>query len=444
MVIERVYNKYLKKSLDNSLITVLIGPRQAGKTTSVNAFLRGIKPQRKFYLNMDSSFERERVKTNERYLEELMEGALGFRLNLLKERFYIFIDEAQKLPLIFELIKILYDKYGRYLKFIVSGSSSLELLDKTAETLAGRVEILRAYPFSMSEASVYERIDDFSCAESLYDGIFSGSLTAKKLSHLVEEFKPKSGKKTQLIDKLLTRSLFPPTFSKISEDGIPRWLVDYIDTYIEKDMRSVKDIGNIEGYRRVIVQLASRMGSLLEYHQLANDSGINQVTTKKYVTIWQESLIGFLLSPFFLNVSTRIKKSKKVYFCDNGIVWALAGFKERKLIETSNESGHYFENLVISDFIKWGINQEMPPSFCFWEKSQASEIDLIVNTKGMTIPIEIKYSKAWNKNYLHGLDLFKEKHKNEGFNIPFSLIIYRGDFFVPREDIFCVPAWMLC
>ena len=136
MVIERVYNKYLKKSLNNSLITVLIGPRQVGKTTSVNAFLDGIKQQRKFYLDMDSSFERERVKTNERYLEELIEGALGFRLNLLKERFYIFIDEAQKLPLIFELIKILYDKYGRYLKFIVSGSSSLELLDKTAETLA--------------------------------------------------------------------------------------------------------------------------------------------------------------------------------------------------------------------------------------------------------------------------------------------------------------------
>ncbi|MFH0790820.1 MAG: DUF4143 domain-containing protein, partial [Candidatus Omnitrophota bacterium] len=130
--------------------------------------------------------------------------------------------------------------------------------------------------------------------------------------------------------------------------------------------------------------------------------------------------------------------------CDNGIVWALAGFKERKLIEAGSESGHYFENLVISDFMKWGINQEKPPSFCFWEKSQASEIDLVVNTKGMTIPIEIKYSKAWDKNYLHGLDLFKEKHKNKGLNIPFSLIIYRGDFFAPREDVFCVPVWMLC
>lgn len=78
MVIERVYNKYLKKSLDNSLITVLIGPRQVGKTTSVNAFLGGIKPRRKFYLNMDSSFEREKVKTNERYLEELIEGLWVF------------------------------------------------------------------------------------------------------------------------------------------------------------------------------------------------------------------------------------------------------------------------------------------------------------------------------------------------------------------------------
>lgn len=97
--------------------------------------------------------------------------------------------------MIFELIKILYDKYGRYLKFIVSGSSSLELLDKTAETLAGRVEILRAYPFSMSEASVYERIDDFSCAESLYGGIFSGSLTAKNYLTLSKSLNRKAARR---------------------------------------------------------------------------------------------------------------------------------------------------------------------------------------------------------------------------------------------------------
>jgi predicted AAA+ superfamily ATPase len=82
-------------------------------------------------------------------------------MDSLKERFYLFIDEAQKLPSIFESIKILYDKYQRHLKIIISGSSSLELLDKTAETLAGRVQILRIYPFSMSEASLYEGIGGF-------------------------------------------------------------------------------------------------------------------------------------------------------------------------------------------------------------------------------------------------------------------------------------------
>jgi len=206
----------------------------------------------------------------------------------------------------------------------------------------------------------------------------------------------------------------------------------------------VKEIGNIEGYRRVIGQLSSRIGSLLEYNQLGVDAGVNQITTKKYVTIWQESLIGFLLSPFFLNLSTRIKKSKKVYFFDNAIVWALSGFRERAILEASGDNGHYFENLIITDFIKWGINYEKKPSFFYWEKSQASEIDIVISTRGRTIPVEIKYSAVWDKRYLHAIDMFKAKHSGKGLKIPFSLIIYRGDFMIPRPDVFCLPVWLLC
>jgi len=444
MIIERIYNSHLKKSLNNQVITILIGPRQSGKTTSVNNFLDGIATSRKFYLNLDSSFERDKLKGNENHLKERIEETLGFGMDSLKERFYLFIDEAQKFPLIFESIKILYDKYSPNLKVIISGSSSLELLDKTAETLAGRIQIFRIYPFSMSEASLYEKIDSLENAEVLYNSIFSSSLNQNQLSQLIKKCRPKSKKKMRLIDKLITRSLFPPTFSRIDEEAIPRWLIDYMDTYIERDMRSVKDIGNIEGYRKVVAQLSSRVGSLLEYNQLGSDAGVNQVTTKKYVTIWQESLIGFLLSPFFLNLSTRIKKSKKVYFFDNALVWALSGFKERQLLEASGESGHYFENLIITDFIKWGINLEMPPSFYFWEKSHASEIDLVINTRGMVIPVEIKNSSLFDKKYLHAIDVFKEKHKGKGLNVPFSLIVYRGDFITPRKDVFCLPVWALC
>jgi len=443
-IIERIFDPCLKKSLTNPLITVIIGPRQSGKTTSVNSLLSDIKPERKFYLNLDSSFERDRVKSRENYLKDQIEEILGFRLDLLKEKFYLFIDEAQKLPSVFEAIKILYDKYYRRLKVIISGSSSLEILDKTAETLAGRVQILRIYPFSMSEASLYKGIDGFECADSLYKAIFSGALRQKTLSELVNDFKPKSRGKMRLIDDLLTRSLFPPTFSMIDESAIPRWLIDYIDTYIERDMRTVKDIGNIEAYRRVVAQLSLRLGNLLEYSSLGNDAGINQITAKKYVTIWQESLIGFLLSPFFLNISTRIKKSRKLYFFDNALVWALSGFKDRQIIEASGGSGHYFENLLITDFIKRGVNMEMPPSFYFWQKSLAAEIDLVISARGMAIPVEIKLSPVWDKKYLHAIDMFKQKHKGKGLDIPFSLIIYRGDFFVPRKDVFCIPVWALC
>ncbi len=443
-VIPRIFNVSFANHLKSSLISVIIGPRQSGKTTTVTDFLSNIPGDRKLILNLDSVFERDRVKDKEDYLKDRMEETLGFTLDRLNERFYLFIDEAQKLPMVFESLKILHDRYSPGLKLIVSGSSGLELLDKTSETLAGRVQILKIFPFSMSEASLFEDTGGFTCAEAIYSSIFSGSLDPVALAGLIRENKPKSRKKLQLIDRLLTRSLFPPTFSRITEDAVPRWTMDYIDIYLEKDMRSVKDIGNIDGFRKVVAQLSARTASLLEYLKLGMDAGVNQVTTKKYVNIWQESLIGFLLSPFFLNLSTRIKKSKKVYFVDNAIVWALSGFKDRPLLEAAGQTGHYFENLIISDFIKWGANLEVPPAFFFWEMSQSSEVDLVITSRGMTIPVEIKYRETWNKKDLRGISAFKEKHKDKGLHIPFSLIIYRGEFMVPEEGVFCIPAWVLC
>jgi predicted AAA+ superfamily ATPase len=182
----------------------------------------------------------------------------------------------------------------------------------------------------------------------------------------------------------------------------------------------------------------------MDYSRIGRDASVNQLTAKKYIAIWQESLIGLLLSPFFLNLSTRIKKSKKVYFFDNALIWALSGFKEKRIIEAAGETGHYFENLIITDFMKWGATMDVSPSFFFWEKSEVSEVDLVISSKGFTIPVEIKYSALWDKRYLHALDMFREKHREKGLNIPFSLVIYQGDFIVPRDDVFCIPAWLLC
>ena len=337
-IIPRIFNSYFEKSLQSPLITVVIGPRQSGKTTTINTFLAGIPDNRKFYLNLDSLFERDRVKGKETYLQDRVEETIGFTLDRLKENFYLFIDEAQKLPAIFESLKILYDKYSPHLKLIVSGSSSLEILDKTAETLAGRVQILRVYPFSMSEASLYEEHGDLQCAGKLYEDIFSGIIDPGRLAELIRGLQTRKQEKDGTDRQAHYQEPLPPTFSRITEDAIPRWLMDYIDTYLEKDMRSLRDIGNIDGYRKVVAQLSARVGSLLEYNKLGTDAGVNQITTKKYVTIWQESLIGFLLAPFFMNLATRIKKSKKVYFFDNALVWALSGFKERQLIDAGGNT----------------------------------------------------------------------------------------------------------
>ena len=123
----------------------------------------------------------------------------------------------------------------------------------------------------------------------------------------------------------------------------------------------------------------------------------------------------------------------------DSVIGSKSGFPiNREFLELMRQ--HWFENLIITDFIKWGVNLEIPPSFYFWEKSLASEIDMVISVGGMIIPVEIKYSSEWSNKYLHGIDMFKEKHNKKGITIPFSLIIYRGDFLMLREDVFVIPV----
>lgn len=440
-IIPRIFNELFERSMRSSLITVLVGPRQVGKTTTVAEFLKSVPADASLTVSLDSSFERERISRSERYLEEQIERVRGAKLATFRSRFYLFIDEAQKLPLIFERVKLLYDTHGERIKIVLSGSSALELLDTTAETLAGRVQVLRVHPFTLSERAVIS-----GCGEgpgvSLFAQIYDLSLSGRGLAGLMEQFLPDSDRRGQIVEAAITGSSFPTALVKTDPDEMPRWTADYIDTYIERDMRSVREIGNIDAYRTVVAQLAARMGALLEYRGLAADAALSEATTKKYVGIWQESLIGQLLMPFFVNPATRIKKSRKVVFADNALAWALSGFPAHALLSASGRIGHYFENLVVNDFLKWGSVQQIPPGFHFWEKSSASEIDLVISVKGSVIPVEVKYAASWDARYLHAIDMFRQKHKN--LRIPFSLIIYRGEFAMPREDVYCIPAWALC
>ncbi len=441
LIIPRIFNELLERSLRSPLITVLVGPRQVGKTTSVVEFLKPVPANLTLTINLDSSFERERVSRSERYLEDRIESVLGAKLATVSDRFYLFIDEAQKLPSIFERVKLLYDAHGERVKIVLSGSSALELLDTTAETLAGRVQVVRAHPFALSECAAIKGLSGGN-GPSLFEMIFDLSLNSRNLADRIEQARPRSARALQIVEEAVTGCAFPTALAKIGPDEMPRWVADYIDTYIERDMRSVREIGNIDAYRSVIGQLAARMGTLLEYRGLAADAALSEATAKKYVGIWQASLIGQLMMPFFVNPSTRIKKSRKVVFADNALAWALSGFPTHALLAASGRIGHYFENLVVNDFLKWGAVQQVPPGFHYWEKSSASEIDLVITIKGSVIPVEVKYAAAWDARYLHALDMFRQKHP--GMRIPFSLVIYRGEFLIPREDVFCIPVWALC
>ena len=436
---ERLIDGILEKNLDSPLITVVTGPRQVGKTTTISRILSKISENRVLILNMDFSRTIKEIRNDEQWFEKQIAALTGIRIEDLKDKVYIFIDEAQKYPEIFPIIKILHDTYKGKVKIILSGSSDLEIKQKTAETLAGRTLTYHMHPFSISEVICRDSGERGSTVLSILDGDLSfGSLKELELDRCADwkgEF-PK-------IEEYAVQCLLPPVYSDVAPDEVNNWILSYIDSYIERDMRSLHEIGNIESYREVVIQFCQRIGSHLSFSSLARDAGINWLTCKKYISYLKQSLMAYSLKPFFINISKRVKKSPKMYMADNGISRALSDFPSVEILKASGKIGNYFENLILNEFRKWNSVRTTPAQFYFWESTAVSQVDLIIETEGKTIPVEIKYGNSFKTEYIRGIETFKDSYSEKGLEIPFSLVVYNGPLTQVKPDIIAMPFWLL-
>jgi predicted AAA+ superfamily ATPase len=294
------------------------------------------------------------------------------------------LDEVQRTPEILSYIQTIVDE-DPDAQFILSGSHNLLMLEYISQSLAGRTAILYLLPFSLAELAISNITFD-----SYLPFLFKGSYP-------------------RLYDKGLTPEEFYP---------------NYLETYVQRDVRQVKNIGNLTLFSRFLSICAGHIGQSINYATLGNIAGISSGTVQNWLSILETSFILYRLNPYFRNFNKRITKSSKLYFYDTGLACSLLRINDQNSLDTYYQRGALFENLVINEISKNYFNQGKRPPIYYWRDSKNNEIDLILDLGGRIIPIEIKSGETFHSHFFKTIGWFQN---TIDFPIEKSLVIYGGD-----------------
>jgi len=355
----------IKKGARQVPIIAIIGPRQSGKSTLAKEIFKN-----HIYLDMQDAENFDFAKNDPK----------GF-LNSYKNEHGIIIDEAQYVPNLFPQIKVEADKNPKPGYFVLSGSQNFLLHEKINESLAGRVYFYNLLPLSIKELKSTNK--DLQNPE---DQIFKG--------------------------------FYPRVYQ--SEVEAREYYENYISTYVERDIRTIRNIDNILIFKKFMQLCALRIGSTINISDLACKCGIAENTVRSWLSLLETSFILFLLPPYHDNLGKRVIKSPKLFFYDVGLAAALMGINKEIIIKDRMIYGALFENMVIVDIMKNFINHGIKPRFTFYRDSNQNEIDLIIETN-LATPIEIKASQTINSSFFKTVDWFKQQNNS---NMP--ILVYGG------------------
>ena len=347
-------------------VLCVTGPRQSGKST----ILKNLFPNAVTYSLKDVNVR-----------EFAINDPLAF-LNQTKD--LMFIDEAQKVPQLFEYIQGIVDNNPDR-KFLLSGSSNFELMNSLSESLAGRVGVFELMPMSMSETlaeSSVKSMDDF-----LYDGLFPAICAGKNIARL-----------------------FYPS---------------YVKTYLEKDVRDLLKIKDIMLFMKFMKLCAARVGSIFNASEVANEVGVDSKTIHSWLSVLSASYIIYLLPPYYENISKRLVKSPKLYFTDPGLACFLLDIESPKQLSRDKMRGNIFENFVVMEAVKHRMNAGKEGGVYFYRDSNMNEVDLLVKEEGEIKAFEIKSSMTYTKDFEKTLRKLPEWIKTP---VARKVVVYDGDF----------------
>ena len=379
----------LEQQKDNHKITILIGPRQVGKTTLMRRLHDQFSNEHTcLMLDLDIYSHYEQVSTYENLLNTLKLN--GYRVDQ-RELFILFLDEFQRYADISRVLKAVYDHHPN-IKVYASGSSSLAINEQIQESLAGRKRIVRVYPLSFQEYLHFRERDDLGKKLQNLSTVQSDNLDGL-LPDVYEEFY-----------RFLIYGGYPEV-AQVNEQEAKEVLASIFDLYVKKDLVDFLKVDRIKHAKILIRHLAVNHGQETRYSQLAQVAAIDEKTAKNYVEILTETFIITVHPPWFTNRNKELVKTPKIYFLDNGVRnFFINNFNHHDMRQ---DSPFLFEGYVISELIKAGTASEQ---IKFWRTKNRQEVDLILETGGELTPVEIKYKKRLKSSDYKGLKSYQKTY----------------------------------
>lgn len=330
----------------------LLGPRQSGKTT----LAKELFPKKPYI-----SFENQdnvilATKDPRAFLKQYNTGAI--------------FDEIQRVPQLLSYMQGVIDEQPNKVGlFIITGSQNLLLLESISQTLAGRIAFIHLLPLS------YTELEDSKHAK-------------------------------QSLNKLILNGGYPRVYDKkiAPVDYYPNYLL----TYVERDVRQIKNIANLSLFQRFLKICATRVGQEVNYTSISNDAGVDQKTIISWFGILEASFIAFRLQPFYNNLGKRLTQMPKLYFYDTGLCCSLLEIETDSHVNTHPLRGALFENLIILELLKTRYNNGQRSNLFYWRDRTGNEIDILIDQSTGVIPIEIKTATTFSTDYLKGINYWKK------------------------------------
>jgi len=362
---------YLLQCMNDMPVVVLTGMRQCGKSTLLT---HEKVLQKRRYVSLDDFAQLEAAKTNP---EAFLSGEEP-----------ITIDEAQKCPELFDVMKRMVDGKRKPGQFLLSGSANFSLLKGMSESLAGRAIYLGLHPFTLREISGRCNKDPFLIRFFRTLKIPTHELSCPSLNDA----------------EILSGGMPTVSLGQVRHPSV--WFKGYEQTYIERDLRALSQVANLISFRHLMHLVAFRTGQLLKTSELARDAKMNAVTTSRYLNLLETSFLVRRIEPFLSNRASRVIKSPKIYLADSGLACHLAGVTN--LAPDANEPlrGAMFETYAAQNLA--GILEARLPEarLMYWNVQGRHEVDFVIQPGKEVVAIEVKAATRWDRSDLSGLRAF--------------------------------------
>ena len=369
-IIKRDLEQELREAASETQAVAILGPRQSGKTTLARSTFKN-----HVYINLEDLDQRRYALADPK----------GFLQNISSPEGVI-LDEIQHTPELFSYIQVQADEQKKNGYFILTGSQNFIMDEKISQSLSGRISKLQLMPLSIQELK-------------------------------------NAGQLPDTLEELVYKGCYPKLYSE--DVSVDRMYKNYIQTYIEKDVRQVKNITNLLLFQDFVIACAARSGQLLNLSSLSEDLGISQNTVKAWISVLVSSYIIFLIKPYHKKYGKQLVKAPKLYFVDPGLACSLLGIKNSTELKQSYLRGSLVETLIVSDIYKQFCNRDFDAgkSLYFWRDHSGHEIDAIIHKQPNPIAVEIKSGATISPDYFQGFEKWNTFTKTSASS---NYVIYGG------------------